>query len=64
MSRICHEPGHRGEQVGRRRSGGRGWLFQRYEEIELAVPYHQLEWRGRGSVRGLRSLPLRVTPRS
>ena len=39
-------------------------LFQRYEEIELAMPYHQLEWRGRGSVRGLRSLPLRVTPRS
>ena len=39
-------------------------LFQRYEGIELAVPYHQLEWHGRGSVRGLRSLPLRVTPRS
>ena len=42
----------------------RGWLFERYEEIELALPCHELEWRGRGSVRGLRSLPLRVTPRS
>ena len=38
-------------------------LFERYEEIELAVPYHRLEWRGGGAFRGLRSLPLPVTPR-
>jgi cytochrome P450 len=35
-------------------------LVQRFEHIELAVPRDQLAWKPTQSLRGLRSLPLRL----
>ena len=35
-------------------------LVQRFEHIELAIPREQLDWKPTHSLRGLRSLPLRL----
>lgn len=35
-------------------------LVQRFDHIELAVPRHQLDWKPTQSLRGLRSLPVRL----
>jgi len=39
-------------------------FFERYEDIHLAVPLSQVEWRGGGAFRGLERLPLNVRQRS
>ena len=35
-------------------------LLERYPQIEAAIPLDEVQWRGGGGFRGLRSLPLRV----
>jgi cytochrome P450 len=39
---------------------GRMALVHRFDHIELAVPREQLQWKPTQSLRGLRSLPLRL----
>lgn len=39
-------------------------FLARYEEVELAVPPEEVEWRGGGAFRGLWRLPLRVQART
>ena len=37
-------------------------LVQRFPDMQLAVPRAELRWKPSESLRGLRSLPLRLTP--
>ncbi|GLZ51983.1 hypothetical protein Acsp07_16000 [Actinomycetospora sp. NBRC 106378] len=37
-------------------------LLRRFERLELAVPVEQLSWRPHVALRGVRALPLTVTP--
>ncbi len=37
-------------------------LFERYPDLQLAVPAETLRWRGAPALRGLRALPIRLMP--